>query len=250
MHQDSAQSGIIQKWNLMSWTYDTFYGHSIKSNEEMNAWVGLFNNLIPKINLNVLDIGCGSGEMSLLLAQLGHSVTGIDLSENMLCVADEKARKKGLNIKFLKGDAEDPPFESNEFDVIVARHLFWTLLRPEKAVNRWKRILKNGGIIILIDGVYYDPSLKGKILLLISDILIYLKDKKRPQRGYAREINSLLPNLGGMPAEKAENYLNIEKFRNIKVIDLKNIVNIEKRDMPLRKKIAFRKDYYAICGIK
>ena len=98
----------------------------------MNAWIGLFNNLIPKINLNALDIGCGTGEMSLLLAQLGHSVTGIDLSENMLCVADEKARKKGLNIKFLKGDAEDPPFESNEFDVIVARHLFWTSFDQKK----------------------------------------------------------------------------------------------------------------------
>jgi len=234
----------------MSWTYDTFYGHSIKSNEEMNAWIELFNNLILKARLNILDIGCGTGEMSLLLAQMGHSVTGMDLSENMLCVAEEKAKNKGLNIKFIKGDAEDPPFGSNEFDAIVARHLFWTLLQPEKAVNRWKRILKNDGIIILIDGVYYDPSLKGKILLLISDILIYLVDKKMPQRGYASEINSLLPNLGGMPLEKAEKYINIENFRNIKVIDLKGIVNIEKRDMPFRKKIAFRKDYYAIYGVK
>jgi len=202
MHQDLAQSEIIQKWNLMSWTYDTFYVHSIKSNEEINVWTELSNNLILKAKLNILDIGCGTGEMSLLLSQMGHCVTGIDLSENMLCVAEEKAKNKGLNIKFIKGDAEDPPFGSNEFDAIAARRLSWTLLQPEKEVKRWKRILKNDGIKILIDGVYYDLSLKGKTLLLISDILIYLMDKKRPQRGYAREINSFLPNLEGMPVER------------------------------------------------
>lgn len=245
-----AKSGIIQKWNLMYSSYDKFYGHSIKTHEEMDAWIGLFSDLIPKKGMDVLDIGCGTGEMSILLAQLGHRVTGIDLAEKMLQVADNKTKKRGLNVKFIKGDAEDPPFDSNEFDVIVTRHLFWTLLQPEKAVKCWKRILKNNGKIIIIDGVYYDLSLKGKILLLISDILIFLIDRKKPQRGYSKEINSILPNLGGMPLKKAKNYLDLEDFKNIQVVNLENIIKIEKKTMPLRKRLAFRKEYYAICGLK
>ena len=113
-----------------------------------------------------------------------------------------------------------------------------------------RRILNDNGVIIIIDGVYYDSSLVGKAFRLISDIFIYIMDKKKPQRGYTREINSILPNLSGMPLEKAKEYLNMANFRRIREIDLMDIVNIEKKYIPLRKRIDFRKDYYAICGVK
>ena len=63
--------------------------------------------MLPEGSLNVLDVGCGTGEISFVLMEMGHSVTGIDLSESMLEIAREKSRRLGKNARFMSGDAED-----------------------------------------------------------------------------------------------------------------------------------------------
>ena len=68
--------------------------------------------MLPVGRLEVLDVGCGTGEIGLLFAELGHHVTGLDLSEKMLAKAREKTSKKMYDSTFKKGDAEDPPFEA------------------------------------------------------------------------------------------------------------------------------------------
>ena len=68
--------------------------------------------MLPVGRLEVLDVGCGTGEIGLLFAEPGHHVTGLDLSEKMLAKAREKTSKKMYDSTFKKGDAEDPPFEA------------------------------------------------------------------------------------------------------------------------------------------
>lgn len=53
----------------------------------------------------VIDIGCGTGRHSVGLALLGYCVTGVDLSDGMLSVASEKARRAGADVRFIKADA-------------------------------------------------------------------------------------------------------------------------------------------------
>lgn len=68
--------------------------------------------------LKIIDIGCGTGRHSIELAKRGYTVCGIDLSENLLERAREKAKQNGLHIDFLKHDARNLPFE-DQFDVAI-----------------------------------------------------------------------------------------------------------------------------------
>ncbi|HOV26946.1 MAG TPA: class I SAM-dependent methyltransferase [Pseudobacteroides sp.] len=65
-----------------------------------------------------LELGCGTGILSTCLAELGYNCTGVDIDEDMLEVAREKAKNKGLNINYLKGDMRNINF-NEEFDVVL-----------------------------------------------------------------------------------------------------------------------------------
>ena len=69
-------------------------------------------------NLNILDIGCGTGRHSLELAKRGYSSTGVDLSDSLLQKAKDKASKLGVTVSFIKGDARQLSY-SDEFDVVI-----------------------------------------------------------------------------------------------------------------------------------
>lgn len=91
--------------------------------------------------------------MSLLCADMGHQVTGLDLSGEMLAQARKKAEVSRLTLELLTGDAEHLPFCDESFDVIINRHHLWTLPHPEIALKDWYRVLKPGERVLIIDGV-------------------------------------------------------------------------------------------------
>jgi len=69
-------------------------------------------------NSKILDVGCGTGRHSIELASRGYSVTGVDLSDNMLNAARKKAQKAGVSVDFIKADARNLPFQT-EFDLVI-----------------------------------------------------------------------------------------------------------------------------------
>lgn len=69
-------------------------------------------------SLKIIDVGCGTGRHSIELAKRGYNVTGVDLSENQLNRARQKAQEAGLEIKFQKQDARNLPFDG-EFDLAI-----------------------------------------------------------------------------------------------------------------------------------
>jgi 2-polyprenyl-3-methyl-5-hydroxy-6-metoxy-1,4-benzoquinol methylase len=76
------------------------------------------NELSHNKALKILDVGCGTGRHSIELTKRGYSVTGIDLSDNQLKRAKEKAEKQNLRIDFIKQDARNLTF-NNEFDIAI-----------------------------------------------------------------------------------------------------------------------------------
>lgn len=98
----------------------------------------------------VLDVGTGPGFFACLYSQLGHQATGLDFSERMLAVARSRAEALHTETQFVFGDAEEPPFHSETFDVVSSRHLLFNLPRPGVAVRKWVRLLKPGGRLVLI----------------------------------------------------------------------------------------------------
>lgn len=71
---------------------------------DYNMWADYIASFLPEGRLNIVDCGCGTGEITLRLAGLGHQLTGVDISEEMLMIAAQKARKAARHIPFVRQD--------------------------------------------------------------------------------------------------------------------------------------------------
>jgi SAM-dependent methyltransferase len=102
--------------------------------------------------LKILDVGTGPGFFAILLSQAGHTLIGIDASEEMIDCAKENAAAVGINPVFLIMDSHKLDFVDETFDLIVSRNVVWTLTDPVKAYREWLRALKPAGKLIVFDG--------------------------------------------------------------------------------------------------
>ena len=82
---------------------------------------------IPKESINILDIGCGPGFFSIILARAGYKVTAVDYTEAMIEKAKENAGELSSKITFIRMDAQNLLFDDEIFDVVVSRNLTWNL---------------------------------------------------------------------------------------------------------------------------
>jgi 2-polyprenyl-3-methyl-5-hydroxy-6-metoxy-1,4-benzoquinol methylase len=110
--------------NKKQW-YETLfenYGKTYDNESFTQGTIGECDFLEQELNFNkslkILDVGCGTGRHTIELTKRGYSVTGIDLSESQVACAREKAAKENLEIKFLKYDARDLPFDK-EFNAAI-----------------------------------------------------------------------------------------------------------------------------------
>lgn len=109
--------------------------------------------------MRVLDVGCGTGYFTRLLAEGDAHIeaVGIDLEEVFVAYAREEARKAGLGIDFLVGDALDLPFEDDSFD-LVASHTFLTSVPdPHKALREMTRVAKPGAMLASVTPMSFEP---------------------------------------------------------------------------------------------
>ncbi|HEX6043713.1 MAG TPA: class I SAM-dependent methyltransferase [Pyrinomonadaceae bacterium] len=107
------------------------------------------NGLGLKPGMKVLDVACGTGNLTLPAARLGATVTGVDIAPNSLEQARAKAQAEGLNIQFDEGDAEALPYEDASFDAVVTMYGAMFAPRPELVAAELKRVCKPGGIIAM-----------------------------------------------------------------------------------------------------
>jgi ubiquinone/menaquinone biosynthesis C-methylase UbiE len=114
--------------------------------DEGNAFI---NRLDIKPDAKLLDVACGTGNLSIPAAKLGARVTGLDLVENLIRQANLRARSENLNIHFDVGDAENLPYKDDEFDYVVTMFGAMFCPRPEVAVSELFRVCKPGGTVAM-----------------------------------------------------------------------------------------------------
>ena len=253
MHDNRIKNEIACRWDTYAETYDSFVSHGVQTEEEKKLWVDAFLKAIDQDmkNLTVLDVGCGTGAIGLIFAEMGCSVTGIDLSEKMMETGRQKAGERGLAMKFISGDAEYPPFPGNEFDIVLSRHLLWTLPHPIEALRSWRRILKPGGKSLVIAGVWDDGTLKTRILKSMSTTLGMIFDPVHVEKlTYSSELRQHLPHLGGISEEDARYLFEQAGFQNIRVYDLRNIRENQKKRSLWFEELTPLGTYYLISGTK
>jgi SAM-dependent methyltransferase len=98
---------------------------------------------------SLLDVACGSGQLALIAASMGATVTGLDIATNAILAARGRAAAEGYDIRFDEGDAEALPYEAASFDVVAS--LFGAMFapRPELVATEFLRVCRPGGRIAM-----------------------------------------------------------------------------------------------------
>jgi len=99
--------------------------------------------------LRVADIGCGAGTQSILWAELGHSVTGLDVNAPLIEVAQQRAAQRGLSVDFRVGTATALPLQDVSVEVCLLPELLEHVADWESCLREAARSLKMGGLLYL-----------------------------------------------------------------------------------------------------
>lgn len=250
---DNIKNQIASRWDELSKSYDDQYSHGLKSKEEKIQWKTFLQNIVDGHNKEVLDVGTGTGFLAILLSELEHRCTGIDISEGMMSVARKKAAENNLDIKFCTGDAENLSIEDNRYDVVINRHLLWTIPHPEKALQEWIRVLKPGGKLIILDGDWFYKNKFNDFKIWLGNFLIKItesKDSSDHNSNYSEEIKAMLPMMKDENARNVYKFLKNSGLDNVEVISMSEVDKVEKEAMPFKYKLASPYKRICITGIK
>lgn len=119
----------------------------------------LKKELQQKTSFKILDIATGTGDLAIQAASLNpEKIIGIDISEEMLKIGQQKIVKKNLSnlIEFIVAEAENLPFQNNTFDATIVAFGVRNFYDLNKGLTEIYRVLKNDGILIILE--FSQPS--------------------------------------------------------------------------------------------
>jgi SAM-dependent methyltransferase len=98
----------------------------------------------------VLDVACGTGNAAIPAARAKATVTGLDLTPEMLAVARSRAADAGVQVEWREGDAEELPFADASVDVVLSTFGVMFAPRHEVVADEIARVLRPGGRVGLV----------------------------------------------------------------------------------------------------
>ena len=136
--------------------YEDEPGHGIQTGEERTAWMADLSRVLDGApGRHVVDVGTGTGVLARLLAENGYRVDGVDISLGMIERARELLPSSLLaKVSYRVGDAQDDLFPAASVDAVVSRQVVCHLDDPIRAFRSWRRWLRPGGLVVVIDGFW------------------------------------------------------------------------------------------------
>jgi len=147
------------------------------------GWVRYLGRLFERFGIKpveILDIGCGTGNVTIPLAEMGYSMTGLDFSPEMLSIAENKAREKGFSICWLQQDMRKADLGGKRFDLVISMTDSLNYLADCRELglvfNRVKGLLKPGGWFIFdLNSAYKIREIFGSnVFTLLEDDIAYI----------------------------------------------------------------------------
>ncbi len=238
---------IKRHWDIRSSDYNDFVVKGYSILRERRAWQDHFSSILGTEPLEILDVGCGPGIVSMQLADLGHRMTSVDLSDRMLEFARANAEANGLAIDFGQADAMDLPFEDESFDAVVSDYMLWTVPDPEKVVSEWYRVLKPGCRLAYTDGDWFNDPRMTPFRCWVSSLFARI-DKGRDRSDTERdEANIDLWSSTAVRPRDDITMLEAAGFRDIRVID-----NVQKKVLHGTRYLAhgFTNNHFTVTAVK
>ena len=115
---------MSEVWDSEAATFDDEPDHGLRDPATRAAWLELLTAHLPAPPARIADLGCGTGTLSVLLADAGYAVDGVDFSPEMVTRARDKAAGRD-GVTFTVADAGAPPLEAAAYDAVLCRHVLW-----------------------------------------------------------------------------------------------------------------------------
>ena len=232
MDATPASQRVNSYWNspLCVTEYDQTHAQGIGVERDDQLWKEEFRTYLPPPPARVLDLGCGTGFASVLLAEMGYAVTGLDQSENMLREARQKAAARQVDVRFVQGNVMAPQLPPDlahqRFDIVLARWVFWTLPDPTAAARHAHEALAGGGMLAVFDGNWFkNPECTGNRDQQHNDPRAQSKSENESENEseknrlwssvYTPEFLAALPLLGDDPPQALAAILQDAGFINV-----------------------------------
>jgi ubiquinone/menaquinone biosynthesis C-methylase UbiE len=239
-------------WDAASQTYDQLHGHGLFGERQRQAWCRLLARLLGPERLRVIDVATGTGFVAFRLAELGHDVVGVDTSTAMLDVARRAAAKHSQrgNLEFRVGTAELAELTGAPFDAVASRHLLWTLPDPERTIGAWREMVRPGGAILAIDGLWFGNDPRTRILGGLGHALDWFTGAPKEHGGnlYRTNQSETFPLKAVRSHEPARNAFARAGLTNVRGEYLDGIDDVERSEMPLAGRLTNQWRRYLVEG--
>ena len=151
----SYQRAVDERFqsSAQSWR-DVYFRNDLKARirrERQIAALTMLERLLLPPQARILEVGCGAGLTTALLAKRGYSVVGIDTVPNMLDLARQEAVRAGVadQLTLIRQDVHEMAFSPNVFDLVLAIGVLPWSERPEQAIRSMAQVLRPGGYLLL-----------------------------------------------------------------------------------------------------
>ena len=205
--------------------------------------------------MNVAVVGCGAIS-DIYLENMIHRFDNLNV---IACCANhpehakEKAEKAGFhNVTFAIGDAEDTKEPAEQYDIVINRHLVWTLPHPEKAIKEWKRVLKPGGRLVIMEGNWHYNRLSDRIQVFFGKCLITLVEHRNAfsnDGDYDKDTKEELPMMKSRNAKRLSRMVQ-DAGMKVTVLPMTEVDRAEKKAMPLRYRLLNPHKRITVIGVK
>ncbi|WP_028652577.1 class I SAM-dependent methyltransferase [Nocardioides halotolerans] len=145
---------MSELWDAEAARFDDEPDHGLRDPATRAAWLELLTAHLPAAPARVADLGCGTGTLSVLMADAGHVVDGVDFSPEMVARAREKGADRS-GVTFAVADAGRPPLEPGRYAAVLCRHVLWALPDKAAALARWVDLLHDDGRLVLVEGSWH-----------------------------------------------------------------------------------------------
>jgi len=178
VQEQSKEERVHHVFEKIYNNYDSM--NSIISLKQHKCWrKDVMEKMHVQKNAKVLDVCCGTGDWSISLADEvgpGGEVIGMDFSENMLSVAEEKKQRKHLDqLRLIHGNAMELPFQDGSFDYVTIGFGLRNVPDYEQVLNELYRVAKPGGTVVCLETSQPDlPIVKQLYQLYFSFIMPFL----------------------------------------------------------------------------